>query len=367
MHPSAAPSGFGAAGNLTTDAHLAALAIGRGAILVATATSHDSRVSGGRTRWLLPGDGGGRLSGSPVRFGRDSRLRSPHLERARGAVSELRGGSAVLGRVVPRDDLPAVPFRRRAPAARTRGDRRRRRARSDVLALQGRNGGAAGARDRQAVPDRRAPPALDRRGDVGRVARRASRTAVSRGSPRRRAALWMMLPLKAPARARLGQLCARPSPSTSAHTAVRGRRGPGGHVRLGRGRPSLRRPARPVFRYADISGADGSPRARSTTATTPASTVSTWDGSSSSRLGIEGLTAWKDRKSSAKAQALNCPACGGALELRDPANTVRVACSHCGSILGGKDETSPPDKFAVVRKLTAVPFKPSIPPGSGAS
>ncbi|HQQ78325.1 MAG TPA: DUF4178 domain-containing protein [Thermoanaerobaculia bacterium] len=119
-----------------------------------------------------------------------------------------------------------------------------------------------------------------------------------------------------------------------------------------------------VFRYADISGADGS------LGTLDYGDDPGLDGFYVGRklelaeLGIEGLTAWKDRKTSAKAQALNCPACGGALELKDPANTVRVACSHCGSILGGRDETSPPDKFAVIRKLKAVPFKPSIPPGS---
>jgi hypothetical protein len=119
-----------------------------------------------------------------------------------------------------------------------------------------------------------------------------------------------------------------------------------------------------VFRYADISGADGS------LGTLDYGDDPGLDGFYVGRklelgdLGIEGLTAWKDRKSSAKAQALNCPACGGALELKDPANTVRIACSHCGSILGGKDETGPPDKFEVIRKLTAVPFKPSIPPGA---
>ncbi|HEY3351445.1 MAG TPA: DUF4178 domain-containing protein [Thermoanaerobaculia bacterium] len=175
---------------------------------------------------------------------------------------------------------------------------------------------------------------------------------------------WMMLPLKPP-----------PVPEWSAIT-------PGQSLDLGAyGRYAVAEvrqatyvsaegdlpfiaPPGSVFRYADISGADGS------LGTLDYGDDPGLDGFYVGRklelaeLGIEGLTAWKDRKSSAKAQALNCPACGGALELRDPANTVRIACSHCGSILGGKDETSPPDKFAVIRKLTAVPFKPSIPPGA---
>ena len=78
-------------------------------------------------------------------------------------------------------------------------------------------------------------------------------------------------------------------------------------------------------------------------------------------LGIEGLTAWKDRKASAKAQALNCPPAAARLELKDPANTVRIACSHCGSLLGAKGGDGPPDKFEVLKKLSAVPFKPLHP------
>jgi len=119
-----------------------------------------------------------------------------------------------------------------------------------------------------------------------------------------------------------------------------------------------------VFRYADLSGADGS------LGTLDYGDDPGLDGFYVGRrleleeLGIEGLAAWKDRKVAAKAQALNCPSCGGALELKDPANTVRVACPHCGSLLGGKAGDGPPDKFEVLKKLSAVPFKPAIPPGS---
>jgi hypothetical protein len=119
-----------------------------------------------------------------------------------------------------------------------------------------------------------------------------------------------------------------------------------------------------VFRYADLSGADGS------LGTLDYGDDPGLDGFYVGRkvelgdLGIEGLTAWKDRKTSAKAQALNCPSCGGALELKDPSNTVRVACSHCGSLLGGKAGEGPPDKFEVLTRLSAVPFQPSIRPGA---
>ncbi len=119
-----------------------------------------------------------------------------------------------------------------------------------------------------------------------------------------------------------------------------------------------------VFRYADLSGADGS------LGTLDYGDDPGLDGFYVGRklelgdLGIEGLTAWKDRKTSAKAQALNCPNCGGALELRDPSNTVRVACSHCGSLLGTSGGDGPPGKFEVLKKLSAVPFKPPIPPGA---
>ena len=210
----------------------------------ATATSHDSRASGGRTRWLLPGDGGGRdrETRPAVSAANRSRLRSPHLERARGAVSELRSGGPVLGRVVPRDDLPAVPLRRRAPRREPRGDRRRRRARPDVLAVQGRDAQPR-HEDRQAVHDRRAPPALDRRRHVGRVARRAPRRRL-RVARRGAGRLLDDAAPQGPARARVDAALAGPVPRPRRLRPLRDRRGAAGHVRLGRGRPPVRRAAR---------------------------------------------------------------------------------------------------------------------------
>ncbi len=123
--------------------------------------------------------------------------------------------------------------------------------------------------------------------------------------------------------------------------------------------------ARPgaVFRYADLSSADGG------LATLDYGTGAVLDAFYVGKrveladLGIEGLTAWKDRKTGAKAQALNCPNCGGSLQLKDPANTVRLACTYCGSLLGSKG-AGVPDKFEVLKKLSGVPFKPSVPIGT---
>jgi hypothetical protein len=121
-----------------------------------------------------------------------------------------------------------------------------------------------------------------------------------------------------------------------------------------------------VFRYADLSGADGS-----------LATLDYGDGPgldgfyvgkpvALETLGIASLVGWSDRKVSAKAQALNCPNCGGALQLRDPANTVRIACTYCGSLLGSADrkEQGAPSKFTVLEKLSAVTFKPALPLGA---
>ena len=121
-----------------------------------------------------------------------------------------------------------------------------------------------------------------------------------------------------------------------------------------------------VFRYADLSGADGS-----------LATLDYGDGPgldgfyvgkpvALESLGIAGLVAWSDRTVSAKALALNCPNCGGALQLKDPANTVRIACPSCGSLLGSADrkEAGPPSKFTVLEKLAAVPFKARVPLGA---
>lgn len=121
-----------------------------------------------------------------------------------------------------------------------------------------------------------------------------------------------------------------------------------------------------VFRFADLSGADGS------LATLDYGDGPALDGFYVGKpvalesLGIADLAAWNDRTVSVRALALNCPNCGGALQLKDPANTVRIACPFCGSLLGSADRTEqgPPSKFTVLEKLAAVPFKPRLPLGA---
>jgi ribosomal protein S27E len=119
-----------------------------------------------------------------------------------------------------------------------------------------------------------------------------------------------------------------------------------------------------VFMYADLSGADGS--------------VGTLDYGDDpgvdaffvgrkvelAELGVEGLEGWTERKVAAKASSLNCPACGAGLQLKDPANTVRVACTYCGSVLATPEEGASADKFEVLVRLQKVPFKPLLPLGS---
>jgi DNA-directed RNA polymerase subunit RPC12/RpoP len=81
-------------------------------------------------------------------------------------------------------------------------------------------------------------------------------------------------------------------------------------------------------------------------------------------LGIEGLTAWSERKVAARAASFNCPNCGGGLNLKDPMSTVRIACQYCGSLLGTGEGTSESGKFEILERMRQVPFKPDLPLGA---
>ena len=118
-----------------------------------------------------------------------------------------------------------------------------------------------------------------------------------------------------------------------------------------------------VFMYADLSGADGS--------------VATLDYGDDpgvdvffvgrtvrlEELGVEGLEGWSERKVAARASSLNCPACGAGLRLKDPANTVRIACTYCGSVLATPQEGASAEKFEVLARLQKLPFRPLLPLG----
>lgn len=116
------------------------------------------------------------------------------------------------------------------------------------------------------------------------------------------------------------------------------------------------------FQYCDLTGDDGS------FATLDYGDDPGLDGFFVGRrieltdLGIPGLTTWDKRSVAAKASSLNCPSCGGAIQLKDPNATVRIACPYCGSILGEKESGA--GKFEVLKRLQKVPLQPEIPLGS---
>ncbi|MDL1951885.1 DUF4178 domain-containing protein, partial [Acidobacteria bacterium ACD] len=104
-----------------------------------------------------------------------------------------------------------------------------------------------------------------------------------------------------------------------------------------------------VFAYGDLSGSDGSLATLDYGDDPGVDAFFVGYPVALADLGIAGLEAWEKRKVSARAASLNCPSCGGALELKDPAATVRISCSYCGSLLG----TDQPGgaKFEVLERL----------------
>ncbi len=120
-----------------------------------------------------------------------------------------------------------------------------------------------------------------------------------------------------------------------------------------------------VFMYADLSGPDGSFATLDYGDDPELDAFFVGVEVSLQDLGIEGLTAWGERKTAAKASSLNCPSCGGPLQLSDPSATVRIACVYCGSLLG--EESGKPGKFEILERLKKPPFRPSLPLGSRGS
>jgi hypothetical protein len=119
-----------------------------------------------------------------------------------------------------------------------------------------------------------------------------------------------------------------------------------------------------VFMYADLSGADGSVGTLDYGDDPGVDAFFVGRPVALAELGVEGLEGWSERKVAARASSLNCPACGGGLQLKDPANTVRVACTYCGSVLATPEAGASAEKFEVLTRLQKVPFKPLLPLGS---
>jgi hypothetical protein len=118
-----------------------------------------------------------------------------------------------------------------------------------------------------------------------------------------------------------------------------------------------------VFMYADLSGADGSLATLDYGDDPGVDAFFVGKQVQLEELGVDGLEEWSRRKVAARASSLNCPACGAGLQLKDPANTVRVACTYCGSVLSTPQDGASADKFEVLARLQKLPFKPLLPLG----
>lgn len=118
-----------------------------------------------------------------------------------------------------------------------------------------------------------------------------------------------------------------------------------------------------VFMYADLSGADGSLATLDYGDDPGVDAFFVGKQVQLAELGVEGLEGWSQRKVAARASSLNCPACGAGLQLKDPANTVRVACTYCGSVLATPEGGASAEKFEVLARLQKAPFKPLLPLG----
>ena len=118
-----------------------------------------------------------------------------------------------------------------------------------------------------------------------------------------------------------------------------------------------------VFMYADLSGADGSFATLDYGDDPGVDAFFVGKAVRLEELGVEGLEGWTERKVAARASSLNCPACGAGLQLKDPANTRRVACPYCGSVLATPEEGASAEKFEILARLQKVPFQPLLPLG----
>ncbi len=118
-----------------------------------------------------------------------------------------------------------------------------------------------------------------------------------------------------------------------------------------------------VFMYADLSGTDGSLATLDYGDDPGVDAFFVGRKVELDELGVEGLEEWSQRKVAARASSLNCPACGAGLQLKDPAHTVRVACTYCGSVLATPKDGASAEKFEVLARLQKVPFQPLLPLG----
>jgi len=78
-------------------------------------------------------------------------------------------------------------------------------------------------------------------------------------------------------------------------------------------------------------------------------------------LHVEQSTVTESAPRRATPDRVGCPACGAPIEIRDPANAMRVVCSSCGAMTDPRDA-----KLRVIEKAKRLESRPTIPIGARA-
>lgn len=129
------------------------------------------------------------------------------------------------------------------------------------------------------------------------------------------------------------------------------------HAESGEGEIPWRVVPNESFRYADLSGADGSFATIDYSFDPPAlfrgREVTLAD------LGMEALAPPERKERRITAKTLSCPYCGGALELRAPDVTEHVGCPYCGGLLSTEQ-----GNLRALKGLKLGPIRPLIPLGA---
>ena len=132
-----------------------------------------------------------------------------------------------------------------------------------------------------------------------------------------------------------------------------------GRIVAAKGELPFRAPPGGIVRYADIRGTGGRFGTLDYGQGTACEAVYVGTVVKAEDLGIDPTRVAEAIERRAAASRLSCPSCGGIIELRDPAGTVRVVCQSCGSLI------DPTAKVARVLGIgAALKAVPKIPIGS---
>lgn len=112
------------------------------------------------------------------------------------------------------------------------------------------------------------------------------------------------------------------------------------------------------YRYFDLRGRGGR---FATVAVYRDGSVEVFTGESSARsaIGADESTVQRPEARRADAGRLACPNCASPLDLRDPANSMRVVCSSCGSMMDPRERT-----LRVYQKAKRLESRPVLPLGA---